>query len=183
MTEADVEYDPDVEEPQLLVFVRSYWQTQRGAAEMPRRQDIAPSAMKTRLAHILLADVVNAGGDFRYRLVGSELQRYFKGNPTGRLMSEALAPFGPQTVLRTIHTYATAVARRAPLRIRGTGALYAQSAKQFDALLAPLSDDKGAVNMVLGTFLFEWDFRAASPLPGMIEPDEAAFGRALHAGK
>ena len=183
MTEADVEYDPDTLEPQLLAFVRGYWQKQRGAAEMPRRQDIAPSAMKTHLAHILLADVVNGGEDFRYRLVGSELQRYFRGNPTGRLMSEALAPFGPQTVLRTVQTYATAVARRAPLRIRGTGALYAQTAKQFDALLAPLSDDKGAVNMVLGTFLFEWDFRAANPLAGMIEPDEAALARALHAGK
>lgn len=183
MTEADVEYDPDIEEPQLLAFVRSYWQTQRGAAEMPRRQDIAPSAMKSRLPHILLADVVNRGEDFRYRLVGSELQRYFKGNPTGRLMSEALVPFGPQTVQHTIDTYAAAVARRAPLRVRGTGALYGQNAKQFDALLAPLSDDKGVANMVLGTFLFEWDFRAASPLAGMIEPDEAALARALHAGK
>ena len=183
MTETDVEFDPDVEEPQLLAFIRGYWQKQRGTAEMPRRQDIAPSAMKAHLAHILLADVVNRGEDFRYRLVGSELQRYFKGNPTGRLMSEALAPFGPQTVQRTIDTYATVIARRAPLRVRGTGALYAQTAKRFDALLAPLSDDKGAANMVLGTFLFEWDFRAANPLAGMIEPDEAAFGRALHVGK
>ena len=183
MTESDVEYDPDIAEPQLLGFIRSYWQKQRGAAQMPRRQDIAPSAMKTHLAHILLADVVSGGEDFRYRLVGTELQRYFKGNPTGRLMSEALAPFGPQTVLRTIDTYATVVARRAPLRVRGTGALYAQNAKRFDALLAPLSDDGGTVNMVLGTFLFEWDFRAANPPAGMVEPDEAAFARALHAGK
>jgi hypothetical protein len=183
MTEADVEYDPDIAEPPLLAFVRSYWRAQRGEAEMPQRRDIAPSAMKAHLAHILLADVVGGGEDFRYRLVGGELQRYFKGNPTGRLMSEALAPFGPQTVLRTIDTYATVVARRAPLRVRGTGALYAQNAKQFDALLAPLSDNGGTVNMVLGTFLFEWDFRGAGPLAGMIEPDEAALVSALRAGK
>jgi len=183
MTEADVEYDPEIEDPPLLAFVRGYWQKHRGAAEMPRRQDIAPSAMKAHLPHILLADVVRGGEDFRYRLVGSELQRYFQGNPTGRLMSEALAPFGAQTAMRTIQTYATVVTRRAPLRIRGTGALYAKKAMQFDALIAPLSDDGATVNMVLGTFLFEWDFLAANPLAGMVEPDEAAFARALHAGK
>ncbi len=79
-------------------------------------------------------------------------------------MSESLAPFGAQTAMRTIQTYATVITRRAPLRIRGTGALFAQDAKQFDALVAPLSDDGRTVNMILGTFLFEWDFLAANPL-------------------
>lgn len=183
MSDFDVQYDPDMAEPALLTFVRDYWQKQRGAEAMPRRQDIAPSHIRSRLPHILLADVIDGGMDFRYRVVGGELQRYFKGNPTGRLMSEALLPFGAQTTTRTIQTYATVVARRAPLRIRGTGAIYAQSAKTFDALLAPLSDDGTAPNMILGTFQFVWDFVAAGVTPGLVEPDEVALARALYADK
>lgn len=179
MATLDVEYDPDREEPALLTFVRGYWQRQRGAAAMPRRQDISPSQMRAHLPHILLADVVGGGEDFRYRLIGSDLQRYFKGNPTGRLMSEALQPFGNDTMTRTIQTYAGAVARRAPLRIRGSGALYAQSAKLFDALLCPLSDDGRTPNMILGTFEFVWDFAAAGVTPGFVEPDEMALARVL----
>ena len=148
---------------------------------MPSRRDIVPAKMKARLPHILLVDVVEQGWDFRYRLVGGELQRYFRSNPTGKLMSEALAPFGLDTVQRTIETYARVVARRAPLRVRGTGSLYAQNAKLFDALLAPLSDDGIRVNMILGTFQFEWHIGAARAT--VAEPDEAALAHALTAGK
>ena len=166
MGDSDVEIDPDKDEPALLSFLRDYWQDLRGTREMPSRRDVAPSTMKTRLPHILLADVIEQGWDFRYRLVGGELQRYFHGNPTGKLMSEALSPFGPDTVRRTIETYAHVVARRAPMRIRGAGSLYAQNAKLFDAVLAPLSDDGLRVNMILGTFLFEWtSARPARPWP------------------
>ena len=180
MAEAEVEFDPDLDEPPLLTFLRDYWHKQRGAASMPQRRDIAPSHMKPHLKHILLVDVVARGEDFRYRLVGSELQRYFQGNPTGKLMSEALAPFGPETVRRTIATYRAVIERRAPLRIRGAGSLYAQDAKLFDALLTPLSDDVGMPVMILGTFTFIWALDAVSTGPRVVEPDEAAFAQALN---
>lgn len=157
MVEATVEIDPDREEPGLLTFVRKYWERQRGARAMPGRMDIIPSDMKIHLPHVLLADVIEGGRDFRYRLVGSQLHRYFAGNPTGRLMSETLAGFGKQTVERTISTYAAVAARRAPMRIRGAGALYAQGPKLFDAMLTPLSDDGVSANMIFGAFIFAWD--------------------------
>ena len=53
MADAEVEFDPDVDEPKLLTFVRDYWHKQRGAAFMPQRKDIAPSHMKPHLKHIL----------------------------------------------------------------------------------------------------------------------------------
>ena len=56
--------------------------------------------------------MIDGGQDFRYRLVGSELQRYFAGNPTGKLMSDALAPFGAETVSRTITSYRSVVQRK-----------------------------------------------------------------------
>jgi hypothetical protein len=178
MPDAEVEFDPEIAEPKLLTFVRDYWHKQRGAAAMPQRRDIAPSHMKSHLKHVLLVDVVARGKDFRYRLVGSELQRYFHGNPTGKLMSDALAAFGAETVRRTLATYRAVVERRAPLRIRGAGSLFAQEAKLFDALLAPLSDDVGTPVMILGTFTFIWAFDA--PSPRVTEPDEAALAQALN---
>jgi len=178
VAELRVEYDPDDGEPRLLGFVRHYWENRCREGGMPRRQDIAPADMRKHLRHILLADVIDGGQDFRYRLVGSELQRYFAGNPTGRLMSDALAPFGPETVSRTITTYRSVVQRKKPMRIRGSGALYNQDAKTFDALLTPLSDDGDAANMIFGTFLFEWDHSAAVP-KFQSEPDVASLKRAL----
>jgi len=183
MADPDVEFDPDMDEPPLLEFLREYWQKQRGAAAMPRRQDIRPSDMKAQLPHILLADVIAGGEDFRYRLIGGELQRYFKSNPSGRLMSEALLPFGADTIRRTIGTYGEVVRRRVPLRVFGTGALYDQAAKSFDALLTPLSDDGETVNMVLGTFVFAWDAKAVTAFPGVLEPDEVALAKALYGQK
>jgi hypothetical protein len=179
MTDSDIEFDPALREPPMLAFVRDYWHAQRGAAIMPRRQDVAPADMKTYLPNILLADVVRGGEDFRYRVVGSQLQRYFMGNPTGMLMSDALLTFSAETAVRTISTYRKVVERRMPLRIRGAGSIYSQQAKLFDALLTPLSDDGENANMILGTFTFEWDFGASSVQNRIVEPDEAALAKAL----
>ena len=178
MTDQDAEFDPADAEPMLLSFVRHYWENRRNGRAMPGRADIAPADMRAHLRHILLADVIDGGKDFRYRLVGTELQRYFAGNPSGKLMSEALAPFGEKTVSRTIATYRWVVERRAPLRVRGSGVLYNQDAKTFDALLAPLSDDGATPNMVFGTFVFEWALNTAAP-KFRSEPDVIALARAL----
>jgi hypothetical protein len=179
MNETAVEFDPNVPEPAILTFIREYWEAQRGAATMPRRQDVAPADMKAYLPNILLADVVRGGEDFRYRVVGSHLQRYFQGNPTGLMMSAALAAFGQETVSRTLAVYRMVLVNRRPVRIRGPGALYSQHAKLFDALLTPLSDDGVEVNMILGSFVFEWEFSVASLGVPIVEPDERSLERAL----
>ena len=179
MTDNDIEFDPGVREPAIFLFVRDYWQSQRGGALMPRRQDVSPADMKMYLPNILLADVVRDGEDFRYRVVGSQLQSYFSGNPTGMLMSSALAVFGQDTVERTIDVYRRVITCRKPLRVRGSGAIYSQQAKTFDALLTPLSDDGENANMILGTFVFEWAFNIPSVRAPIVEPDERALEKAL----
>ena len=157
MGEPVIEIDPAAEEPQLLAFVREYWHRQKGSRELPRRSDSSPSEMKAHLRHILLADVINGGEDFQYRLVGTELHRYFDGNPTGKRMSEVLAAFGKNTVDATLGIYREVIRRRAPVRVRGSGSYFDQGPKFVDALFAPLSDDGETVNMIFGTFMFVWD--------------------------
>jgi hypothetical protein len=181
MAKPDIELDPAIEEPAVLAFVRDYWWRQRGDLAMPRRKDISPSDMKPHLPHILLADVIDGGRDFRYRLVGVELQRFFAGNPTGKLMSQALAGFGVDTVEATLQMYRAAIQRAAPLRVRGSGAYFAQRAKLVDALLTPLSNDGVHANMIFGTFTFVWNENMRLALSR--GPSEADLGRALNGGR
>jgi len=178
MGEPSVEINPRAPEPGLVTFIRNYWDKQRGARPMPSRMDIMPWDMKAHVPNVLLADVLNGGQDFRYRLVGTQLQNYFNGNPTGKTMSEVLASFGSDSVERTIKTYATVVASKKPLRIRGSGAIYQQRAKLFDAILTPLSDDGKNVNIIFGAFVFEWDKKAE--FRHRRDVDERELERLLH---
>jgi hypothetical protein len=152
-----VEIDRQTDWPENLSFVRDYLLSKRGARSMPGRSDISPAQLKTQLPYVLLADVIDGGADFRYRLVGTELRRFFRGEPSGKRMTEALAPFGAETLETTLQSYRAAVARRAPIRFTGAGSWFGQDLKLFDALLTPLSDDDASVNMILGTFVFVWD--------------------------
>jgi hypothetical protein len=182
MAVPNYEIDPQADEPPLLGFVRDYWRNKRGARAMPGRRDIVPTDMKQHLPHILLADVIDGGRDFRYRLVGSQLQGYFTANPTGTLMSETLAAFGAETVAQTLAVYRNVVQRRAPMRVRGAGSYYAQGPKLFDAMLTPLSDDGATPSMILGAFLFTWDKNREFSRPPPLNHDVAALAAAL-AGK
>jgi hypothetical protein len=161
-----VEIDRSTDWPVNLSFVRDYWLDRRGSRSMPSRKDISPAQLKAQLPYLLLADVIDGGADFRYRLVGTELRRFFRAEPSAKLMSEALAPFGAATVEATLASYRAVVERRAPMRLTGAGSWYGQDLKLFDALLAPLSDDDASVNMILGTFVFVWDKKNQFRNPG-----------------
>lgn len=153
----NIEIDRSEGWPNILSFVRDCWLDKRGARSMPSRSDISPAQLKAQLPHILLADVIDGGMDFLYRLVGTELRRFFYSEPSGEPMSKILAPFGEATVEGTLASYRGVLGRRAPVRITGAGVWFGQEPKLFDAYLAPLSDDDSAISMILGTFVFEWD--------------------------
>ena len=172
----DVEIDRTTNWPDILSAMRDYWLAKRGARAMPSRNDISPAHLKSQLPHILLADVIDGGADFRYRLIGTELRQFFYAEPSGRLMSDVLTPFGETTVQATLASYRGVMERRAPIRFTGAGSWYGQDPKLFDAYLAPLSDDGATANMILGTFVFEWDREHQFRPP--LDPRLAGYGRA-----
>ncbi len=152
-----VQVDGDAVWPASLALVRDYWTAKRGERAMPSRADLSPADIKSQLPSILLVDAINAGEDFRYRLVGTQLTPFFKANATGQLMSDVIAPFGQDTLDETLKFYRAVLKRRVPMRLTGSGSIYGQDPKHFDAYLAPLSNDGTTVNMILGTFVFVWD--------------------------
>lgn len=138
-----------------LAAIHSYWQSKLNGRRMPSRADIVPAELTSHLPQILLADVLDGGRDFRYRLLGTRLTRYFPQSATGKTFTEALAPFGSLTVSGTISVYRTIVNERQSALITGPGGYYHQDAKTFEAILMPLSDDDSVVNMIFGAFEFE----------------------------
>jgi len=77
--------DPDL---RLKEFYR-YWRGRCGERAMPRRADIDPVDMPPRLLpNLFLADVVEGGARFRYRLVGTELVNMLGWDPTGGYVDE-----------------------------------------------------------------------------------------------
>ena len=151
-----LERNPQSAHHSLLNDVMRYWERKRGARRMPERPDIDPREIKSLLPQVLLVDVLSGGNDFRYRLVGSRLSPYFPSEATGKIMSEALAPFGEQTVGATLSAYRTVAIERTPIRAAGPGETFAQPSKFFEAVLLPLGDDSGPANMIFGAFEFDW---------------------------
>ena len=138
-----------------LAAVHNYWLSKLRGRQMPSREDIVPGELTPQLHQILLADVLDDGRDFRYRLLGTRLTRYFPERATGKTFTEALAPFGAASVAGTISVYRKIVKTRQPALIKGPGEYYHQDAKTFEAVLMPLSNDDLRVTMVLGAFEFE----------------------------
>jgi hypothetical protein len=160
-----IEIEPAGDAPRLIRDVRAYWAGKCAAGRLPAREQIKPTELKAWLPHILLVDAEADYADFRYRLVGSAIAQDFRLPPTGRLMSDVLAPFGADSVAETLRIYRRVAEGAAPLRIRGSGDWFSQGAKTFDAILAPLSDDGVRVNMIFGAFVFVWDkARRENPL-------------------
>jgi hypothetical protein len=158
-----IEINPAGAAPRLIEDVRAYWLGKCQDGRMPQRGQIRPAELKPWLPHILLVDAVDGYSDFRYRLVGTAIAQDFRLPPTGRLMSDVISPFGQRSVDETLRIYRRVAETAMPLQLRGSGAWFSQGAKTFDALLAPLSDDGAAVNMIFGAFLFAWDEKRAAP--------------------
>src|ERR1044072_3402441 len=70
----------------------AYWQRKCGERHMPRRADIDPIEIPELLPFIRLVDVV-APGQYRYRVVGTEVEQMHGGLKfNGRFVHEALPP-------------------------------------------------------------------------------------------
>jgi|SRR5882724_11604793 len=154
-----------------LAAIHSYWESKRRGRQMASRRDIVPAELAPHLPQILLADVLEDGDDFRYRLLGTRLTRYFPEGATDKTFTKALAPFGAATVAGTISVYRTVVKARQPALIKGPGEYYHQDAKTFEAVLMPLSDDDLHVTMIFGAFEFE--LRKHSDRARMFGPDRS----------
>lgn len=88
--------------PRIAKFY-GLWDSKRAGRLMPSRGDFDIFELKPWLGWITLLDVLPDalpdGHDFRYRLVGTNLNRFRDRDPTGQRMSESTLALNPQVML------------------------------------------------------------------------------------
>lgn len=105
-------------QPELRALA-DIWHAKAGAMKaLPRREDLDIRLLKPFLRHLSVAERVDLGQRFSYRLrlQGAVLENYF-GSHTGKLLEET-AP--PHLAERWIASYDALLALRRPLRMVGT---------------------------------------------------------------
>ena len=133
----------------------TYWQAKRGARFAPRRADIDPAEIPAHLPHLFMVDVL-PGGEYRYRLVGSELVSRTGRDATGHILSELHA--GRPEVLALLKArFDQVVAARAPVYSRGMVYwLGEDELRTFECGYFPLSEDGRAVSIILAELVIAW---------------------------
>lgn len=139
-----------------LAAIKAYWDAKRGDRPMPSRADISPSDLKEHLGWICMLDALPDYADFRYRLVGTKVTRYFRVESTGKTISEAFSLFGEGAVKGVLAIHRKVARDRVPLRAHGDAGWLGAAHQNFDALYLPLSNDGVSCNMILNAFTFDY---------------------------
>jgi hypothetical protein len=130
-----------------LVELYRYWDARRSERMAPCRGDIKPTDIPRLLPFLLLADVL-PGPRYRYRLVGTEVERVFGAAMTGRCIDELMRG---EYLDFIASLYKAVVDRRTPVYSENT---YANDAFRTQRLMLPLSEDGESVTMVLAGQVF-----------------------------
>lgn len=127
----------------------AYWRSLCRDAPVPRREAVDPSAIRSLLPYTYLVDVVNRGGDFRYRLVGTDIVAHTPRDNTGLLLSEIEAQ-GTQKQLSAL--YASVAADRSPRFQRIAYGTRLGMRSWYETVVCPMnaSGPPDAVTMVIG---------------------------------
>lgn len=142
--------DPPVPglDAKVLRPVFDYWEQKRAGRNMPGRADIDPLELKPYLRHLVLIEVLGQG-EFRFRLVGSEITERYGRNSTGKTVAEIYAGM-PQ--LRDWLTGMLLAVTRMARPVLAWGPLSAINQQHIlsESLHLPLADDGATVSMIFG---------------------------------
>lgn len=137
----------------LFAKLDEVWREARGIRLLPQRGDINPVKLGAALQYVSLIDVVQGDPiDFRYRLLGQQLIKYFGCNITGELHtkhSDRTSPTRP-----FYDAYMRCLTTRTPQDIEAQYRNHNQTVVRTRARVWPLSDDGSIVSGMLGGGVF-----------------------------
>ena len=148
--------DPETIDHPILGDLLNYWRRKCDGRAMPRRSEIVPSQVPRILPFMIITDVMPDFADFRYRLIGSMVTRYFNGDYTGKTVREAFATW-PDGIADSALQVHRACAETRKVVYTSTPDGWVGSFEAFGSLYLPLSDDGETCNMVLNGFAFNRD--------------------------
>jgi hypothetical protein len=169
-----------VENPQstdnpILTFFLSYWHQKRIGSSIPTHSSFNPKEIRGHLPWVVVVDALPDFEDFRYRVVGTNVCRYYLADGTGKLIREAFAGLeqGTEIAEGTLALYRHACVTREPFSYTGPSSVYRDIYyPDFDALYLPYSADGMAANRVVNVFTFNYQkfvkTRSQSALMGTI---------------
>jgi hypothetical protein len=150
MPSDNIEYEI-VDEPgaPMLGDLVAYWDVKRAGRLAPPRSAIDPVDIPRHLPHLFMLDVVDDGGDFRFRLIGTAIVQGLGRDSTGRRFSE-LFQEQPESLARLLARFTVVVHEKRPSFSRGRIFWHADKTHcSFAAVSVPLSEDGSTVNIIL----------------------------------
>jgi hypothetical protein len=127
----------------------SYWRSLAGRQAFPGRASLISCLSPQLVANAILAEVIDGGADYEYRMLGSEVAKGFDTDFTGRRLSD-LIETAPKFGLGLRMLYEMVRAGGEPLGYRGWMGNDAAGAGfvYHESVLLPLGED-GVVDNIL----------------------------------
>jgi hypothetical protein len=132
--------------PGIIDQALEYWNRLRAGRPMPARADLSPGDIPKLLPYVILMDVLHGPLDFRYRLIGTEIDRVCRRNYKGAKMSELPDKRSPNPIW--LH-HQEAVETRAPVRRELSYVGPDGDVKRVAHCLMPFSADGARVDHIL----------------------------------
>ena len=156
-----------LEEHRLLF---DYWEKIRGKFPMPSRADFDPVDIPRLLPHIGLADIVQPGPRFRYRVVGTAMSARFSAPQDGQFVEDSKSPEYGAFLNRA---YSLPYRLRVPVCITERARFSLGYDKIYFRLMLPLGRDRKTPDMILcSTMAQDIDYLDADDT--LVDPRDAS---------
>lgn len=141
----------EIEPAGPLAQLVAYWR-HLVPAGLPGRQHVDPVMIgSTLLPHVFLADVLDGGSRFRWRLIGTHIVNHAASDDTGRDLDATVSPAMRETI---IGHYRETISTCRPICHRSEFIGRDRRVYRYDRVLMPLAADGSAVDMILGGAVF-----------------------------
>jgi hypothetical protein len=146
----------------------AYWRAKRVGDALPRRDAIDPSEIKALLPHIVIAEVLDGGRRFRYRLAGTHVVQAFGFELTGRHMDEVLEG---EPLAFLVGAYERVCAEGRPLFTESRYRAANGTDLLITRLILPLAESGGAVRQIMTLLLTRFGTTSAAVV-ALAEPGD-----------
>lgn len=130
-----------------IIQAEAHWHKIRGHEPVPYRRSLDPLDFPTLLRFVELIEVLDGGRDFRYRLIGDEINRISRGYYAGRKVSEIPSQRAPS---RIFALYAQTVRQRRPICVRLPYVGDDPFIEEVEAITMPLTENGSAIATLWG---------------------------------
>ncbi|MEX0838963.1 MAG: PAS domain-containing protein [Parvibaculum sp.] len=125
------------------------WSASRAPDGVGDRAKLAPASLLPLLGGISVAQPVEGGRDFRFRLVGTVNEERLGFAATGRLLTEC---YGPKMAKELIELHNRVLAEKRPVILRGRFLGVGLEHALFEALLTPVRTSGGDMQVFAGMY-------------------------------